>query len=259
MRRFVLCLGLLLAWPLATQAAKPAEPTSIEFGAGAWVDVDATGKAHVVEMDRLSQFKDEDKPESIADVIKARLRERIESWEFTPPTKNGVPVSGKTHVSVALTAEDDGAGGLQLKVKSAGTGMQMLQRPHLFPVLNKMGGYNGWWFNIHLNTDLSGRVVDVQMIDSKGFNGREFVNQPPRFTSEINKAALNFVKGITFTPEVVDGEPIAGEGEFPIKICASDSACDKASTDSGEQREGSDFAATDPAVKLRTAVAGTAL
>src|SRR5690242_7275116 len=106
MHRFILCLGMLLMWPLAGQAAKPAEAASIEFGAGAWVDVEPTGKAHVVEMDRLSQFKDEDKPGSIADIIKARLRDRIESWEFTPPTKNGVPVSGKTSVSVTLTAED---------------------------------------------------------------------------------------------------------------------------------------------------------
>ena len=81
MRRFALCLGLLLAWPLAGQAAKPAEPTSIEFGAGAWVDVDATGKAHVVEMDRLEGLGNGtgSGSGSLADVINARLRERIES------------------------------------------------------------------------------------------------------------------------------------------------------------------------------------
>ena len=78
MRRIVLCLGMLLAWPLAGQAAKPAEPTSIEFGAGAWVDVDATGKAHVVEMAKLG-FKDEDKPGSLANAIKTRMQERIET------------------------------------------------------------------------------------------------------------------------------------------------------------------------------------
>ena len=70
---------------LAGQAAKPAEPTSIEFGAGAWVDVDATGKAHVVEMDKLSRFKDDGKPGSIADIIRRGCGNGSNHGNFRPP------------------------------------------------------------------------------------------------------------------------------------------------------------------------------
>ena len=260
MRRFVFCLGILLAWPLATQAAKPAEPTSVEFGAGAWVDVDATGKAHVVEMDKLTRFKDDDEPGSIADVIKARLRERIESWEFTPPTKNGVTVAGKTHVGVAMVAEDDGAGGLQLRVKSAGTGMQVLQYPSLRPLVSELGGASGWWFMVHLDIGPNGQVVDTHMVDSRMFNGREFVAQSSRFARNVDQTVTKLVKQMTFSTEFVDGQPIAGEGDIPIKVCTnSPGRCDVVDPEPAAKTDAREFVVVNPAVQLRTAVAGTVL
>ena len=260
MRRFVLCLGLLLAWPLAGQAAKPAEPTSIDFDAGAWVDVDATGKAHVVEMDKLTGFKDDDKPGSIADIIKSRLRERIESWEFQPPTKNGVAVSGKTYVGVSLVAEDDGAAGLRLRLRSASTGMQMLQRPSLRPLLSQLGGASGWKFMLHLDIGPDGHVADARMVDSRMFNGREFVAQSSRFARNLDQTVTKLVKQMTFSTESVDGQAIAGEGALPIKVCAYfGSRCDTADMEPAAKSEATEFAVINPAVQLRTAVAGTVL
>ncbi|MFT3898321.1 MAG: hypothetical protein QM719_11625 [Thermomonas sp.] len=257
MRRFVLCLGLLLLWPLAGQAAQPA---SVDFGAGAWVDVDATGKAHVVEMDKLTGFNDDGKPGSIAEIIKARLRERIETWEFTPPTKNGVTVAGKTHVGVALVAEDDGAGGLQLRVKSARTGMEVLQFPSLRPLLSELGGASGWWFMVHLDIGPNGQVVDARMVDSRMFNGREFVAQSSRFARNVDQTITKLVKQMTFSTEFVDGQPIAGEGDMPIKVCAdSPGRCDVVDPEPAAKSDGREFAAVNPAVQLRTTVAGTAL
>ena len=260
MRRFVLCLGILLAWPMAGQTAKPAEPASIEFGAGAWVDVDATGKAHVVEMDRLSQFKDDGEPGSIADIIKARLRERIESWEFQPPTKNGVAVSGKTHVGLSLAAEGDGAGGLQIRVKSARTGMQVLQFPSLRPLVSELGGASGWWFMVHLDIGPNGQVVDAHMVDSRMFNGREFVAQSSRFARNVDQTVTKLVKQMTFSTEFVDGQPIAGEGDIPIKVCTnSPGRCDVVDPEPAAKSDAREFVVVNPAVQLRTAVAGTVL
>ncbi len=258
MRRIVLCLGILLAWPLAAQAAKPAEPASIEFGAGAWVDVDATGKAHVVEMDKLSRFKDDGESGSIADIIKARLRERIEAWEFQPPTKNGVAVSGKTHVDVRLQAYVAESGGMGLRVESASTGMAVRKRSSYLPLTDELGLSNTWWINVHLKVGPEGRVVEARIQDSSLFHGKGAITQvPPR----VAKGIREMFEGYEFDTESVDGVPIAGEAIQPIMACTSISACNDnmAGMQSDEQGEKSDLAVVDPAVRLRTAVAGTVL
>ena len=256
MRRFILCLGILLAWPLAGQAAKPAEPASIEFGAGAWVDVDATGKAHVVEMDKLTRFKDDGEPGSLADIIKSRLRERIETWEFTPPTKGGAAVAGKTHLSMWVQAFDSGSGSIGLRVESANTGMALRKRSSYLPLSDELGSSNYWWMNVYLKVGPEGRVVETRVLDSSLFHGKGATTQvPPR----VDKAIREMFEGYEFDTESVDGMPIAGEAIQPIVACQSDSACEAAARQSHGQEQGPDFAAIDPAVTLKTAVAGTVL
>ena len=256
MRRFVLCLGMLLAWPLAVQAAKPAEPASIEFGAGAWVDVDATGKAHVVEMDKLTRFKDDGEPGSIADIIKSRLRERIETWEFTPPTKNGAAVAGKTHVGMRLQAYVAESGGMGLRIESADTGMALRKRSSWLPLTDELGNSNSWWVKVYLKVNPDGHVIEARAEDSSLFRGKGAVKQDsPRLTKAIWEA----FSGYEFDTEWVDGQPIAGEAIQPIMACGSISTCNMASSELNEQDDESALAAVDPAIRLRTAVAGTVL
>lgn len=256
MRRFALCLGILLAWPLAGQAAKPAEPTSVEFGAGAWVDVDATGKAHVVKMDKLGRFKDEDKPGSLADIIKSRLRERIETWEFTPPTKNGVTVSGRTHVYMNVQAYGAESGGIGLRIESANTGMALRNRPSLMPLTDELGISSRWWIKVYLRADPDGHVVEARVQDSSLLHGKGAVKQvSPRLARAVREA----FDGYEFDTESVDGQPIAGEGILPIVACSTASECSKMDAEIDGERRDANFAAADPAIRLRTAVAGTVL
>ena len=245
MRRFALCLGMLLAWPLAGQAAKPAEPASIEFGAGAWVDVDATGKAHVVEMDKLSRFKDDGKPGSIADIIKARLRERIESWEFQAATSNGVAVPSHTHLSIALEAADDGHSGMMLSVIDAKTGAAIadnktgdLARIH--------GGFSG-----HTGT----MVIDIAYRGDGSIKTANLISSS--FEKNVSKRALAVAMTWRVSPEIVDGQPMPGEGRIPVVFCIEDEC--PADNDAGSNDHLREFTSIDPAVKLRTAVAGTVL
>ena len=251
MRRFALCLGMLLAWPLAGQAAKPAEPASIEFGAGAWVDVDATGKAHVVEMAKLG-FKDEDKPGSLANAIKTRMQERIETWEFTPPMKDGVAVSGKTHLSVSATAEDDGSGGMRILVKSASTGFLVTNYP-LSAMFSNPASIGEGWFDVHIEFGPDGKVSSATMLDSKVFGGRRFGRKADK---SMQRSVLAAVKNFTAEMEWVDGQPVGGSGHLPIRICMS-KAC--ASAQIPEARDETGFVAAPSVVQLRTAVAGTVL
>lgn len=253
MRRFALWLGMLLAWPLAGQAAKSAEPTSVEFGAGAWVDVDATGKAHVVEMDQLSQFKDEDKPGSLADIIKSRLRERIETWEFTPPTQGGTTVPGKTHIYVSLEALSSDGGGIAIRVESATTGAKLVNR--------QMGGL----IETMMDYGYAGRVtVDVAW---KNDGTVEAANSaaspigdkanPQSIPPKVLKAVLKVARTWRFDPEIVAGNPIPGHGTVPIAFCwYGKCPADERSEAKAPEPQ---FTALSPAVNLRTAVAGTAL
>jgi hypothetical protein len=254
MRRIAWLLALLVAVPYASQGAKPAEPVSVQFRAGAWVDVDASGKGHVVEMDKLNGLKDDGTPGSLAEVIKARLRDRIESWEFDPPTKAGVAVSGRTHVAMSIVAEDDGADGIALRIESATTGSQTLQRPSLMSLVREAGNADGWWLLANMRIDQQGKVIDARVVESKAFDGRKFT---PRASSVLAKATVKAVMQFEFAPELVDGQPIASEGDMPISICAS-KACMSADDDLMEARKSQEFVSTNPVMQLRTAVAGTA-
>jgi len=260
MRRLVLCLGLFLAGPLAGRAAESEEPASIEFSAGAWVDVDATGKAHVVEMDRSGRLEDDGKAASLVDVINARLRGRIESWQFDPPTKNGVAVSGRTHVDMTVLAEDDGSGDIRLRVKQAHTGLVMKQRPSFMPLVFEMGGASGWKLLFHLEIDPEGHVTDARIVDSRIFDGKEFVAR--RSTYDLTRVALRTVRQLEFEMEQVDGQPIAGNGALPVRLCMSGSAaCNDPISDEGDEGDASqvEFAAANPAIGLRTDVANMLL
>jgi len=254
MRRIVLCLGILLAWPLAGQAAKPAEPASIEFGAGAWVDVDATGKAHVVEMDKLSRFKDDGEPGSIADIIKARLRERIETWEFQPPTKNGVAVPGRTHLAVSLKALGDDAGGMSIRVLDAGTGpkladVRMQELVKLFMIDGQEGKTT---VNVEWRSD--GSIDTVEILGPSNLSSR---NTTASLQPGGRKAMLAVVKTWHIDPEIVDGAPIPGSGMIPIVFCWGDTPCKN--DGDAEKPQRSELVASNPAISLRTAVAETVL
>jgi TonB family protein len=246
MRRFVLCLGMLFAWPLAGQAAKPVEPASIEFGAGAWVDVDATGKAHVVEMDKLRRFKDDGKPGSIADIIKARLRERIETWEFQPATKNGFAVPSHTHVSIGLEAADDQHGGMMLGITGADTGATIADGKS-----SELGRIQGG-FSQQTGT----MVIDITYRGDGSVETAKLVSSSFDDKS-VSKRALAIAMTWRVSPEIVAGQPVPGKGSIPMVFCIENHCPNASGT---HQRDNlREFTAIDPAVTLKTAVAGTVL
>jgi len=259
MRRIAWCPGILLLASWAVQAATPAEPLSVEFGAGAWVDVDATGKARVVEMDKLDRIQDEDKPGSISSIIKARLRERIESWQFEPPMKNGVAVAGRTHVNMAVVIEDIGSGDMRLRVKRANTGLVISQMPSFVPVMSEMGRATGWTAVVHLEISPRGHVTDTRLVDFKVFDGKKFVARPGYH--DLSRAALGIIRQAEFEMEQVDGQPIAGGGDLPVQMCISGSAACSDATSKGntDDENRAAFAATNPAIGLRTEVVDTIL
>ena len=87
MHGFIKVAALLLSLAPAARAASPAP---LEFFGSAWVDVDAAGTAHVVEMGKVERLGDGPAAAAVAERINARLRERIESWQFVPATRDAL-------------------------------------------------------------------------------------------------------------------------------------------------------------------------
>ena len=216
--------------------------------------MDATGKAHVVEMDKLDRFKDDGEPGSIADVIKSRMRERIESWEFIPPMRHGVAVPGKTHVYISLEAYDGNTGGMAIRILNAVTGGR-ISEVHMGELIKAMmiSGESGR-VSIDVAWRNDGSVDSLEVADN---STQERNRHAQTIGPKLLKAALKIAQTWRFEPEIVEGMPIPGKGRVPIAFCL-DGKCpgeEKSETTIQEPQ----FAALDPAIGLRTAVAGTAL
>lgn len=238
--------AVLLACALVAQAG---EPTVLAYPASALIDVDTTGKAHVVTLATRSGQNGAPRA-AVSELIEPRLRERIESWQFVPATRDGTAVPSRTHLSINLRAMDDGRGGLSVQVVSASTGASLREHP-LREVVGAIAG-PGMFLIADLRYGADGRVDDVDVTDQRIFSGGQFVPYADRSFRRIVEKAL---KRWTFEPEIVAGRAIEGHGRLPIRMCLSD-ACIAAPVDTGEADE---FASADPAVRLRDDVAGTTL
>lgn len=154
-----------------------------------------------------------------------------------------------------MSASDDGQGGMAIKLVSASTGgaLQTWDRRALVAALVKPR--EDMFLVADLHYAANGRVTDVVIRDGRTASVVKFVGRADR---DFQKSLVEALERWTFDPEIVDGVPIEGNGRLPMRVCLN-SPC----RDAKEQRDSTSgdlsFAATDPAVKLRSAVAGTAL
>lgn len=244
---------LLLAMPLWAAAATPAP--AFEFGATARVDVDASGKAHVLEVQKVSKLDQVPTFAPIVERIKGRLKDAIESWQFVPATRDGVAVGSRTNVSVELEGTDDGAGGMAVRVRSAdaGAGIRHMDTAPLVVAVTK--AQNQGLVTLHLAYDDSGKVVDAEITDSKELSDARYTGKADGL---LRKAALSAARTWELEPEVVDGHPRAGTGSITLIFCL-DARCETTPLPGGDAEKPQQFASSDPAVKLRSNVAGTLL
>lgn len=262
MRRVPWSAGLLLACSLATGAAthsseahsSGAPSSALDFFVSAQVDVDASGKSHVVEMGKVSRLSDVPSLVPIANVIAQRLRERIESWQFVPATRDGQAVASTTGLHVALEGSDDGHGGLAVRILGASTGGDLRDANVLALAIAVTRAQEEARITLDVEYDETGHVTSLSEVDSKRFHRGRWVPAGPTLRKEVLDAAHHWV----FVPEKIEGHPIAGGGRVPIVLCL-DAVCATAPDTPDKQTSGVSFAAVDPAVKLRSAVAGTAL
>jgi hypothetical protein len=253
MRRMAWWAALVLALPFGVVAANPT--SSLDFGVSATVDVDADGHAHVVDMEKASKLSDVPALVPVAELIAKRLGERIQTWQFVPATRNGVAVQSRTHLGVSMSASDDGRGGMSVKIVSASTGgtLQSWDKRSLVAALMKAPEDVFLVADLHYAAD--GRVTDVVFRDGHTSSAAKFVGRADR---DFQNGIVQALKRWTFKPEIVDGMPIEGHGTLPMRVCLY-SPCRDAEDGVASTSGDLQFASADPAVKLRSAVAGTAL
>lgn len=252
MLRMAWGFALLMACSLSAAAENP--PASLDFSVSARVEVDATGKGHVVDMGKVSKLSAVPSLMPIAQEISQRLRERIETWQFTPAAKDGQTVPSTTNVYVGLTGLDDGHGGLEVRIRNAQTGGELrdMNMPALIMTASTAGAEG--FVTVDVEYDATGKVVSASVHESGSFEHGRFVKTADH---DLRKGVLKAAQRWVFLPEQVAGSPIGGSGLVSVVLCTSD-ACSNAKVDSGPAGN-AHFAAADPAVKLRSAVAGTAL
>lgn len=223
------------------------------LGSSAWVDVDPSGKAHVIEMGSVTGLAEP--VSAAAQRINDRLRERIESWQFIPATRDGVPVGSRTHVGISLQGDTDGAGGVALRIRSASTGPEMTHEKlpvSAFLAASKAEG----WVDVLVAYAVDGSVTTATVAESKAFDGGRFKKHAD---SALQSAARKIATAsLAFKPEWVAGKPVAGSVIVPMKFCQSQ-VCLQAQVERTVAMPDAEFAAMNPAVKLDTAVAGSTL
>jgi TonB family protein len=253
--RVVLCLLTFL--PFACAVGKD-RITELNFVGSAWVDVDAKGHGRVEHVDSITKLDDVPALAPAVARIKEVLKQRIESWEFIPASRDGVAVPSRTYLSVGMEGMDDGKGGLGIRIQSAHGGPQGQFTPPAYPPTAYRNGIQGGVL-IDVGFDDQGVVTSVEPVKStdpiikRKFSNSEF------FVEAVIAAA----RAWTFKTEQVGGFPVPGRIRVPVSFCLSDvgggcSPPERAAKKADVPRDG-EYLALDPAVRLRSAVAGTAL
>ena len=250
--RNILCLLAML--PLQVLAVPPKE-ARMEFYASTWAEVDTSGTAHIDHVEELSKLEDVPALAPAVAHIKELLKQRIESWQFVPATRDGIAVPSRTHVMIRLEGMDDGKGGLGLRIRSASTGASFRDMlPPLYPPGAFRSGREGRVLLV-VDYDEDGKVVDVTTEETQDiYSGK--MGGPA--STEFKRAAIKAARNWTIENETVAGRPKAGKSRIPVTFCLSDACMQLPETEPDMPRDG-ELVAIDPAVKLRSAVAGTAL
>lgn len=240
MSRLLPMFGLML---LLGSAGAEESPPKLPFYAIVQVEVDAGGHATVGEVD-IRQVK----PDSlVATVAIPALKRRMAGWAFVPAVRNGMPVPSETNVTVRMEARGDGKGNMVMFVLDAQTGARAvsLDPPHypnaMAPPLDE------GLVVLRVGYDADGEVDDVVVDKSEAPSGAA--------RNRFKRASVEAARQWRFEPERIAGVGIPGEVRIPVSFCAY-ARCPYAD-DARTMEE--KLVTLDPAVSLRTAVAGTAL
>lgn len=238
----VLCTLLL---PAFAGSAVAAQSSRLSATFWATVAVDSSGRVESVAM----------RADDMPDAIRVPLERDILRWQFEPARVGGQPASSVTHVHVNVVAEQqDGEDAYALRIASARNGPAFGEMtPPRYPP-RALRSATGGEVVVLVDIAADGTVADAQLASSTAAPGSRSLHLP-----DLEKSALKAVRKWTFTPEQVAGQPVASQVKLPIRFCVGTSACMPFSEQQPSEPAGQQLIAEQPAVRLKTDVAGRTL
>ncbi|MBX3689602.1 energy transducer TonB [Dokdonella sp.] len=233
-------LSVIFAVLSTAALAKEPEPIHIRM---AWhISVDAQGQI-------TSIWTGETKLAEVQD----RIEREIRSWYFQPGKVNGVPAASESTLRLTLEATPNDGDGYTLKVVKANTGayyakIVMPRYPDAF-VKSRRQGY----VVLKVRYGADGKVLDAALADDA-----------PEVAPAFVQASINAVRNWEFAPEVIGGHPRAGAALVPLCFNPMRGTryprdCTWSRRSDGLKVSGDEAVALDPAVSLKSDVAGHAL
>lgn len=239
--RVLLPVALLLVACLpAVVSADDRGPLTLYFRAAMTIEADGS-------LSRL-EWKDGDK---IPAVLRAKLDERVRSWDFEPGTLDGHPARTDTTLNLRLLAEAR-EGGLALTVQGAKTGASLGPvMPPAFPRRALRAGEEA-----AVLAKVAVAVDGETRVTMAGYHGDE------RWRDVFVEAVEGMFSDLTVQYEQVGGMPAPAEFSVPVEFCLGAAGCDEHDWQPGDGTTATAPGAPMPAgsvARLVTDVRGTSI
>jgi hypothetical protein len=179
-------------------AADNGKDRLVVFPTQAEVEVDSSGTVVAVTADR-----------SLSPAIRQVIEADIRQWHFSAPTKADHPVGGVTFVQMdACAAPRDGKYLFVVKYRGNGPGFAgKLQVPRFPPEALRYGNSAKLQLTFRVLPSGRAQIEDIVLIEGDKHSEKSF------------KAAMkSWLEASRFSPEQIDGEPVATRVSFPIEI-----------------------------------------
>lgn len=194
-------LGLLLLASTVTAADK--EP--VAFRADARVEVDANGKPTRIEASK-------DLPQA----IRAYIEQRVATWTFSPPARDGVTGNGVTYLSLGACAIPEGDGyrlGLDFKHNGPRIATPDGRIPVLpYPMSARRAGRDTVEIDVHFFIEADGRATLDKVVYADNESHRR-----DGFDDLVNA----WVRRLRFDPEQLAGQPVRSKASIKLAYTLS--------------------------------------
>lgn len=158
-----------------------------------------------VDLDAQGRVTSIDPVDAIPDATRAALQAHIANWRFEP--RDGATQATRTYLRVATAGESSATSTPRIISASTGPAMTHLTQP-VYPTSELRRGEGGVVV-LEVAVGADGRVHDV------GFHGDR-----QQATRSMAQAARDAALAWQFTPEQVDGQPVASTVVVPVCFMA---------------------------------------
>ncbi|MCY7354378.1 MAG: energy transducer TonB [Lysobacter sp.] len=193
---------MLTSVALLAGVAGAAEP--VAFRAEARVEIDVTGKPTKIEASA-----------DLPDAVRTCIERKVATWQFAPPSQDGVTGSGVTYLTLGACAVPEGSGyrmAIDFKGNGPGFAGRSILPPPRYPVEAMRAGREAQllvrWV---AETDGRATLERVERTD-KAKVGR---------TDIFEKAIREWVASLRYEPEYLAGKPVRTRVEVPVNFMMS--------------------------------------